>query len=233
MPSLYKRGTDAPLQTRQVPVSAVTVQREAADNELSTRLLEHIAHELDRRWREACTRLQETEADLRCALAAESQQVLASAHAAGYSEGMRAAREVLETEMAVVRKAYVQLEQDRLAFVEESRQDIAALALRIAEVMLRSELKTSQCALLTLLHAAYGELVAKRKVFVFVHPTVLFKVEALKHLLPLPADAPIVIRTDSTLDVDSFCLEDELGGVRYDLPAELRQLGDEVLCGGI
>lgn len=232
MPSLYKRA-DTPLYTRQVPVSAVTVQNEAAETELSARIEEHIVHEIDRRWREACARLEETEADLRRALAAESQRVLASARQEGYAAGLREAREVLENEMAVVRKAYVQLEHDRLAFVEESQHDIAALAQRMAEVMLRAELKTNQDALLTLFHAAYDELVAQRKVFVFVHPTQLFKVEALKHLLPLPVDAPIVVRTDSTLDVDSFRLEDELGGVRYDLPAELRQLGKEVLCGGL
>jgi flagellar biosynthesis/type III secretory pathway protein FliH len=211
----------------------VTVPCETANNELSSHLAAQITQEIERRWREASARLEATEAELRQRAAAEAEKAAAAARAEGYARGLREAQAVLETEMAAVRKAYIQLESDRLAFIAESKRDIIALTLRMAEVTLRTQLSTNPNALLTLFHSAYEELVAKRKVFVFVHPDSLAQVETLKHLLPLPADGPLVIRTDSTLDRSSFRLEDELGGVRYDLPLELRNIEAKVRCDGI
>lgn len=234
MPSLYKRETGTPLHnTRQVPVSAVTVPRETSDGELSERIEELVAQEIARRWQEACARLEATEGELRRALALESQRTLASARDDGYARGLSEAQAVLQAEMAIVREAYVQLESDRLAFVEGCKREIAAMALRMTEAMLRAELNTNDSALLALFHGAYEELVAKRKVFIFVHPEKLSQVEALKHLLPLPTDRPIHMRSDRTLDKDSFRIEDELGGVRYDLPEALRQLETEVSDGAV
>lgn len=233
MPLLYKRATGTALKTRQVPVHAVTAPCEAANNELSSPVEEHITREIDRRWREACARLEATEAELRFSSAAEAEKAFAAAHAKGYARGLSEAQAVLEAEMAAVRKAYTKLESDRLSFIEDSRRDIVALALRMAEVTLRKELSTNPDALLALFHSAYEELVAQRKVFVFVHPDNLAQVEAFKRQLPLPADGPLVIRTDSTLDKSSFRLEDELGGVRYDLPSELRSVEAKVRCDGV
>ncbi len=223
MPSLYKRGR-ASLHAKLVPVSAVSVPLDTTDGELSAHIEELVAQEIDCRWRDACARLEASEREQIRALATEAQRVVASAREEGYARGLSEARAWLQAEMTVVRQAYTQLESDRLGFIEENKRDIAALALRMAEVMLRSELQTNASALITLFQSAYEELVAKRKVFVFVHPEKLSQVEALKHFLPLPTDGPVHIRADSTLDRDSFRLEDELGGVCYDLPEGLNQL---------
>jgi flagellar biosynthesis/type III secretory pathway protein FliH len=233
MPSLYKRETGVPIQTRQIPVNAVTVPCEPNDSELSSRIEEHIAQEVDRRWRDACARLEAEHAELRRVAVAEAEKAWATAREEGYACGLSEAQAMLTAEMALVRQAYTQLEGDRLAFIAQSQRDIIALALRIAEAALRAELSTNPSALLALFQSAYDELVAQRKVFIFVHPDNLSQVEALKHRLPLPADGPLVIRPDSTLDRSSFRLEDELGGVRYDLPAELRCIEAKVRCHGV
>jgi len=228
MPSLYKPSASTPLHTRQVPVQPVALPDEVASSELSLLLDEQVKSEVERRWREASARLEETERETKRVLAHESQRVLASAREEGYRRGLSEAEQVLQAEMAVLRRSYVELENDRLRFIAENKRDIAALALKMAEVLLRAELSSHPDLLLNLLHLAYDELVAQRKVFVFVHPEKVAQVEELKHLLPVPVDGPVLIRGDSTLDKDSFRLEDEQGGVDYNLPKALKQLQTEI-----
>jgi len=194
---------------------------------------QRIAQEIERRWREATAELKAVELNKAQALVSEAEKVLASAHEEGYRRGLQEAQEFLQAEMALVRKAYTQLESDRLSFIQASKRDITALSLRMAEALLRSELNTNPDALHALFLLAYDELMVQRKVFLFVHPDKLKQVEDLKHRLPLPADAPVLVRADSTLDKNSFRLEDELGGVRYDLPAALRQLEVEMCDDGV
>jgi len=233
MPSLFKRAGGAPEAVRHVPVSTVAVRPSADEGDLATIVEPLVAREIEARWQAALSELKAMDEAGRRALVIEREAALVAAQTAGYAQGLSQARADMQASMGEVRRAYHQLESDRLAFMEECKRDVAALVIKIAEVILRAELSMNPNAMMTLFAKAYDELVAQRKVLLFVHPEQLEHVVSRSHLLPIPADGPLLVRADATLDKHSFRLEDDLGSVRYDLPGVLRQLETEVSCGAV
>ena len=127
--------------------------------------------------------------------------------------------------MAEIKQCYHQLEVDRKSFVESCRQEISQLVLGVAEHVLRQELTTSGAALPSLVAAAIGELVVRRQVCVFVHPSRVAVVSDSFTQWPVPLDGQaLLVRGDPTLDMASFRAEDDLGSVVVDLPVLMAKL---------
>ena len=115
--------------------------------------------------------------------------------------------------------------RSRVCFIEQTREAIQELVVSVAEEFLHEQLQRVPELLLNLVARAIQELVSKRKVCVFVHPSRVDTVTAHDYLLPGTADgAEVLVRPDPTIDVNSFRIEDEAGAVVVDLPEHIKKM---------
>lgn len=221
MPSLYKNAVVHDNQGRTIPVSHVTMPAPQLDQEglQEARLAELLkaAREEDRRKLDELLLAHKEE--LNTLMEAERKRVYEVAKRSGYDAGLALAQVEAEQLMAEVRHCYHQLEVDRKVFVESCQQEISALILGVTEHLLRQELTASSAALPGLVASAISELVVRRQVVVFVHPSRVAEVNEVFTQWPLPLDGQaLLVRGDPTLDKASFRAEDDLGAVLVDLP---------------
>jgi len=227
MPSLYKnavidsdKGRTIPVQALTSPLVLLDAQGQAVESYLAERL--RAAREEDARKLEQA--LVARKKELEHLVEAEARRIYQDAEQSGFDAGLGKAQGEAERLMSEVRQVYQQLEADRQAFVESCRQDITALILGITEQVLRQEL-TSAAALPSLVATAISELVVRRQVCVFVHPSRVAEVGDAFTQWPLPLDGQsMLVRGDPTLDTTSFRAEDDLGAVLVDLPLLMAKL---------
>jgi len=228
MPSLYKNAVIQGDKGRAIPVCIPTPpplqpteQGQAEKAYFAERLL--VAREEDQRQLEALLAIRHEE--LAALMEAEGRRVYQEAAQSGYEAGQAVAQTEAKRLMAEIGQCYQQLEIDRKAFVESCRQEISQLVLRVTEHVLRQELTTSGAALPSLVASAIGELVVRRQVCVFVHPSRVAAVSDDFTQWPVPLDGQaLLVRGDPTLDMASFRAEDDLGAVVVDLPQLLAKL---------
>lgn len=226
MPSLYKRAVVEGESVRAVPLIEVATPKTEAESSLEAVVEARAMEIFNERWKQAEQELVGARERQRTELAAERESVLQEAWEQGYAEGERRAQQEASAKMDEIRKAYTQLEIDRLEFIEHCRLDIIALATEMSRTIIREELQSSPETLSRLVSRAFQELMSRRKVVVFVHPDKLEMVAAYSHLLPPTADGQqVLVRADVTLDQDSFRVEDDLGAVKFDLAEQLKKMG--------
>lgn len=226
MPSLYKRAEVRGCSVRAVPLIDVAAPKTEAELTVQAMAEARAKEMYEVSWSLAQGELALTHERQQVELAAEREWVLREAREQGRAEGERRAQQEALAKMAEIRKAYTQLELDRVSFIEECKLDIIALATEMARSIVREELQSSPETLNRLVARAFMELMCRRKVAVFVHPEKLEMVAAYSHLLPPTADGQeVLVRADVTLDRDSFRVEDDLGAVKFDLTEQLKKMG--------
>ena len=228
MPSLYKnavvdsdKGRTIPVQALDLPLPLLDEQGQAVESYLAERL-RAAREEDDRKLGQA---LVARKKELEHLVEAEARRIYHHAEQSGFDAGLSKAQVEAERLMSEVRQVYQQLEADRKAFVESSQQEITSLVLGVTEHVLRQELTSAAAALPSLVATAISELVVRRQVCVFVHPSRVAEVGDAFTQWPLPLDGQsLLVRGDPTLDSASFRAEDDLGAVLVDLPVLLDKL---------
>lgn len=228
MPSLYKnavvhsdKGRTIPVQALTLPLPLLDAQGQAVESYLALRL--RAAREEDERKLEQA--LVARKKELEHLVEAEARRIYQNAEQSGFDAGLSKAQVEAERLMSEVRQVYQQLEADRKAFVLSSQQEITSLVLGVTEHVLRQELTSAAAALPSLVATAISELVVRRQVCVFVHPSRVAEVGDAFTQWPLPLDGQsLLVRGDPTLDGASFRAEDDLGAVLVDLPVLLDKL---------
>jgi len=227
MPSLYKnavvdsdKGRTIPVQALDLPLPLLDEQGQAVESYLAERL--RAAREDDElRLMQALTARKK---ELEHLVESEARRIYQDAEQGGFDAGLGKAQVEAERLMSEVRQVYQQLEADRKAFVESCQQEITSLVLGVTEHVLRQEL-TAAVALPSLVATAISELVVRRQVCVFVHPSRVAEVGDAFTQWPLPLDGQsLLVRGDPTLDGASFRAEDDLGAVLVDLPVLMAKL---------
>jgi len=228
MPSLYKnavidsdKGRTIPVQALTSPLVLLDAQGQAVESYLAERLgaaREEYARELEQA-------LVARKKELEHLAAAEARLIYQDAEQRGFDAGLSKAQVEAERLMSEVRQVYQQLEADRQDFVLSSQQEITSLVLGVTEHVLRQELTAAAAALPSLVATAISELVVRRQVCVFVHPSRVAEVGDAFTQWPLPLDGQsLLVRGDPTLDGASFRAEDDLGAVLVDLSVLMAKL---------
>lgn len=227
MPSLFKNvGVKG---SAQVSVSAITANTVGHNSELADDVFDRAVHAMAEalfaeKWKGAQTELSISRGQMLAEVDAERKRVFDLAQREGFSAGEARARAQADQLMAEVQAAYRLLDEDRVRFLEENRKQIVELVLTVAQEFIREQFQNTPELLINMVSAAVQELVSKRKVAVFVHPSRVEIVSAYSYLLPGTADGKeIIIRPDPSLDVDSFRAEDDSGAIVSNLPEQFKR----------
>ncbi|MBT9153220.1 MAG: hypothetical protein DDT35_01449 [Firmicutes bacterium] len=229
MPLLLKNAVVQGQGSRTIPVNQVSVPCVLPAGEeggaQEAWIVERLRAGREEMHREASEWLAAHKEELLAIIEVEGQRRYEAARNEGYQDGWRLAHTEAEALMQDVRQSYRLLEADRKTFVAGCQQDISQLVVTVAEHVLRQELTVAAETLAQVIAKASGELVDRRQVMIFVHPSRLDDVQTL--LIATPATLgmqPYLVRPDPSLHVASFRAEDVLGTVTIDLPELLLQL---------
>lgn len=229
MPSLYKSVAVEPAIKVSVPVAEIktaAVEPPLQDKELIEKAVEVMAEALfQEKWKASLAELAIEKGRMLAEVEAERQKILVSAQKEGYKTGIDRAKVEADKLMQQVQRAYKTLEDDRLRFIEQCRENIIDLVIAATEEFIHEQLQQAPELLLNMVGRAIQELVSQRKICVFVHPNRVETVAAHSYLLPATADGgEVIVRSDPTLDIDSFRVEDETGSVVVSLPEHIRKM---------
>ena len=154
---------------------------------------------------------------------AERELARTAAEQEGYEAGASRAKREATALMLRVQESYKVLEVDRVRFIKDSRQAIVDLVVAISEQFMHEQLQQVPELLLNMVARAIQELVSRRKVCIFVNPERVETVSGYSYLLPGTADGnEILIRSDPSLEIESFRVEDDCGAIVVSLSEHLK-----------
>ena len=237
MPSLFKSVQVNPTEKRSIPLPVIKTPLEEqaeevallTEQEIQAQVNSRVESELRQRWQEEKKKAtQEIEAERKKMLAEVEklrQEKQKQGQEQGYAEGAERAKSEADKLMAQIRASEQKNLQERAKFVEESRKDITNLVISASEAVLKLELENTE-QVMKLINRAIDELVSRKKIVVFVHPSRYDEVVAHAYLLPPTEDGQeVLLRIDPTLGNQVFRVEDDRGSVVIDLPQDLKLLG--------
>ena len=187
MPSLYKGVALDAASKVSIPVAAVKTAplQLNLDEEMFEKAIQVLAEALfQEKWKAVQAELAVERGQMLAEVDTERKSVLAAAEKEGHRVGSQRAKAEADKVMRQIQAGYKTLEADRVCFIEQTREAIQELVVSVAEEFLHEQLQRVPELLLNLVARAIQELVSKRKVCVFVHPSRVDTVTAHDYLLP-------------------------------------------------
>jgi len=227
MPLLLKNALVQGDQHRAIPVTQISSHLSVAEEDAAVEhwLAEQIKTEREKAQSQALEWLAIHKEEFHATMEAEAKKRYEASAREGHKAGWVESKEEAGSFMAEIRQCYQILEDDRRAFVLECQQEIHNLVFGLVEQVLRKELTTSNEALAALVSQATAELADKSRVVLFVHPSRVREVEPyFSQIKSTESRQSYLVRSDPTLDVASFRVEDAIGAVWVDLPDILTKL---------
>ena len=226
MPSLYKGVAVDVARKVNIPVAelkAASLQLSPSD-EVFEKTVKIMAEELFKeKWKVAQLDLAMERSRMLAEIEAQRVSARAVAEQEGYEAGAARAREEATVLMLQVQESYKVLEADRVCFIKDSHLAIVDLVVATSEQFMHEQMQQVPEVLLNMVARAIQELVSRRKVSVFVNPERVEMVSGYSYLLPGTADGnEILIRSDPSLDMESFRVEDDSGAIVASLSEHLK-----------